>query len=300
MTDPYNCGTCGHGCLNGTCSGGVCQAFHVEGEQGPQVFDATSTGYYEASNTDIEHVSTTGGFGTGGSYTDIIGTDGFAVWSTPAGTITTGGPHFDSPVAVPVPAGHAPMSLALAAYGVAWTDSSGNLLAYDFGTKTTQIVANTGLDSPGLCAVSTPAANQVFFELATGNVFRWDGVHPNDASGITRVAAGSAAMTDDANTLYLGDPSGVVSSVPAMGGALTTLTKASAPVVSLALDFSGGLYILTTTGLERYDLASGNVSALSSVGAGAGSGCHALAVAPTEVVWSAEVQGAYAIWGIAR
>jgi hypothetical protein len=301
MNDASNCGTCGHSCLYGTCRAGVCQAFEALSENGPSNFEATPTGYYEASSVEVEHVVSSGAItGYGGSYSDVIGNDGFAVWSAPTGTITWGGPTFDNLLSVPVPPGQPPTSLALSASGVAWTDPAGNLLNYDPNTKVVQTVAVSAYDSPGTCALSNEVSDGVFFEMANGYVFRWDGYHANAVAGIAQVPPGSAALAADATSLYLGDPNGGVYSVAATGGPLTTLTNVSAAVASLEVDGSGGLYILTSAGLARYDLKSGQVTTLSTVGAGTGSRCHALAVAPTEYVWSGEVQGAYAIWALAR
>ena len=300
MADATDCGTCGHGCLSGACSAGVCQAFHFDGERGPINFARIPTGYYLATEGDIEHVSSAGTLGTGGSYADVAGTDAFVIWSTPSGTVTMEGPTFEDPVSIPVPAGHAPTSLVLGRIGPAWTDSSGNLLSNDGETKLTTVVATTGYDSPGLCALWSPFALPLFFELANGAVFAWDTLHANAVYEVTQVPPGSEALAAAGNTLYLGDPNGVVYCVATSGGPLTTLTTMSAAVVSLDVDGSGGLYILTTAGLARYDLASGAVTTLSSVGAGTGSRCHALAVSPTAIVWSGEVQGAFSVWAIAR
>ena len=299
--DPYNCGACGHSCLHGACSAGACQPFRDSTERGPQSFASYYAGYYEASGEEITYAPYAGlGHAIGGMYADVATTGGGdAAWNDVAGDLVWADPGLVDPVSIPVPAGHSPVSLAFSPIGIAWTDASGNLFNSDLGNPSAVLEASTD-GSPGTCAYSG-GQRFVLFETSSGNVWRWDGYHQNAVTHIAQVAPNSAALMTDTggSTAYLGDSSGAVFSIPTAGGALTKLTTRPAAVASLAVDGNGGLYILTDAGLDRYDLASGAVTSLATVGAG-GSRCHALILTPTEYFWSGAVQGVFGIYALAR
>jgi len=61
-SDPLNCGTCGHNCLNGTCSGGACQPFaiasNLTGLPGPLQLDGANL-YWTEADTNVLFVLNT-------------------------------------------------------------------------------------------------------------------------------------------------------------------------------------------------------------------------------------------------
>lgn len=221
QSDPRNCGACGHDCLNGGCSGGVCQPFSIS--TGVDAYDLVATGgslYWvdEATSVWTCRISNCAGTATsvanGQGTPERIATDGTYVYWTNYGTGTT---TSGSVLKMAISGGAlstittglvAPQGIAVDSPNVFWAETGSNKVSRFNGSSIASLT-----ESSGALPVGVAARNGTVFwtDQGNGNVEK----SPEGAWAATNVAQSQTspwAMSVDTKYAYWVDfanPGGV-------------------------------------------------------------------------------------------
>jgi hypothetical protein len=250
LTDALNCGTCGHSCLGGQCSAGVCQAFTLVAGQfgagGIAVDDAgiywttTSTPQVLRANTDGTGIVVLGA--NANWYPLNVAVDGtYSYWvddSNPGSILRCGKGSCDAGPAQITPSLQNPNTLRSDGQNVYWTEYSANAVGRVRGDGGAFGYLATQLNSPYTVEVDDAS---VYFGTAD-TVARMPKGAPSvaDSQGDAAVAFTTVAsvsdvfgMSFDSTNLYwaVNDPAGSVQFTP-KGGTGATPQSLSAGEVS--------------------------------------------------------------------
>lgn len=225
--DPKNCGACGHDCLGGACSNGVCQPVTLPGGGsclavddsyvylggGPSIWKTPIVGGAPSKVVDVTPLSA-----------DDIAIDGtYVYWGASTYTGQTGG-IFKAPkiggaitqLSSETPAS-SPARIALDTNNVYWLNTTSIWATSKYGGPLKQYVS--GLS--GLLKLTVDASDIYFVSSNAGTVSRI----PVAGGGITTVAAGQTpyAVALDATTVYWANEAGTIMKRPKAGGQPTML-----------------------------------------------------------------------------
>ena len=217
MTDPLNCGRCGHNCFKGMCQAGVCQPF------------ALATGYLDTWDLAVD--------GTSVYFTNIYDNTIFKV------------SKFDGSNALKIadqPDAFVPFGIAVDATSVYWTNrsTSGEVRR----CALTGCAANT---STLLATANNPTAvlvvgSSVFWAAnGSGDITRADATDGGNPLAIFPASAGANPyqLANDVSYVYATDnQSGMTRRVPLGGGAAVTLANNGVTKSSGIAVGAGGIY----------------------------------------------------------
>ena len=283
MTDAQHCGACGHACLGGTCSSGLCgvTTYGTGSQLGALAVDATSVYWADRSTS-------TGGIYSapiaGGTATKIyddnvvteLGADGsLLVWLELNDRIQSGPLGGGTSSVVANASGI--LSVAFAGGYVYYTTSSSVVARAPDDASAAPVTISSGNSS---AAIAVDATN-VYFADGAGDVYD----APVGGQGVTATlfAPGVGAMTlaVDSSRVYWTDSSGAIASQPKGGTTPTKLAPSQSVVSNLATDGTS-LYWATATGdIVRMPVTGGT----AVVVAPAQPGPTLVAVDATRVYW---------------
>jgi hypothetical protein len=271
QTDPLNCGTCGHSCLGGQCTAGVCQAFTlVPGQLGAVGLAADSTSLYWTTLTNVT-VMKSNKDGTG-----------VTTLASPAGTI--------------------PFDIAIDNTYVYWSDNEG-------GYGSVNRVPKTGGD--GGATNITPLSLNEAFGVAVDNSHVYWAEYENNAIGrmgldggdfgylVTQLYGGFEVALDDASVYFTTNQT--TQKTPKLGpvvsdpindttdaAALTTFysTASVTQPYGVTIDATNVYWTVQGAGLVQYAPRSGVVGSPTSLSSSE-NGPIMITTDATNVYWTA-------------